>query len=121
MGNIPSKIKMDLFSKWEEIMRENHMDDRGYIACETCGAKVMYEEMKLGVYYKKQFPLWFNKENNYFCCEGCEPDRRKTLYLRRKYSKVGKIEYNLEDLIIFDEKLKTIIRNVAWQNMKERE
>jgi hypothetical protein len=114
-----NKLEYTTWNNWTKIQKEKAMDEKGFIRCETCNDLVFYEEIKLGVYYKAKFPLWFNSENNYFCCNHCRPNTDVKQYAIKRMQSVPEIIYSTDDLNQFNKKLETILKNTTWQKIRE--
>jgi len=112
--------KKSLWDKWVTLQRIRRSDQKGLIECEICRNKISYLDMDVGVYYKAHFPLWFLEENNYFCCDYCQPEKEKFLSVRQQLSKYGKISYDQEEMFKAETKLNRILKNHYGWLLKNR-
>ena len=108
------KILWDL---WERLQQIRNCDKHGQIKCYFCGEDFGYVDIKLMVVFKKfGFPFWFVKENNYFCCEGCNT-RLNQVHIRKENKRMSDsfsripIAYDEADLVEAIQKLTRKIKN----------
>lgn len=97
----------------EIIRKRANLDTMGNGICDFCGKQVPVLKMKIGVYYKKSFPLWFSDKNNYICCQNCNPPMEKKREIKKKYPFY--IDFTNEDIKVLIEKQERILKNHRWK------
>lgn len=101
------------------------MDEFGYIKCHVCGDKIRYTYANLMIYHPEvRFPLFFVKENNYFCCPECvytEQTNPKFKEMMFGLSRV-RIAYDDNDMIQAINKIEIKLKNhEGWiENLKHQ-
>lgn len=91
--------KNNLWMLYQELVRMRISDNSGNAYCDFCSAYENNTRMHIGVYVKKNFPLWFDGNNNYICCDKCLDNipKEKINEARKRYKGIN-LTYTQHDI-----------------------